>query len=202
MVEPMVVYWLRHRGTAYPVHRGDCILGRAPHCFIVLSAEQVSREHAVVRIVDDELEIEDLGSRNGTRVNARGVDGKRKLEPGDVVEIGGEPLEVIRRASRDQAETEQGVAPEDPAIKAQRNILELIEELAARAAEAMDRKSMVSTIHGLVDTLVQSAARSGRPLNRGEAIRLASVARVIATWSSDPALQTWSGDVARALNQR
>lgn len=198
----MVVYWLRHRGTAYPVHRGDCILGRAPHCFIVLSAEQVSREHAVVRIVGEDLEVEDLGSRNGTRVNARAVDGRRRLDPGDVVEIGGERLEVIRRVSRDQAATEQGVAPEDPASKAQRNILELIEELAARAAESGDRKSMISTIHGLVDTLVQSAERSGRPLNRGEAIRLVSVARVIAAWSSDPALQTWSGEVARTLNQR
>lgn len=198
----MVVYWLRHRGTAYPVHRGDCILGRAPHCFVVLSAEQVSREHAVVRAVGDDLEVEDLGSRNGTRVNGRAVEGRRRLDPGDVVEIGGERLEVIRRVSREQAETEQRVAPEHPAAKAQRNILELIEELAARAAESGDRSSMINTIHGLVDTLLQSTERSGRPLNRGEAIRLVSIARVIATWSSDPALQTWSAKVAQALNQR
>lgn len=198
----MVVYWLRHRGTAYPVHRGDCILGRAPHCFIVLSAEQVSREHAVVRAVGDDLEVEDLGSRNGTRVNGRAVEGRRSLDPGDIVEIGGERLEVIRRVSREQAETEQGVAPEHPAAKAQRNILELIEELAARAAESGDRTSMINTIHGLVDTLVQSADRSGRPLSRGEAIRLLSVAKVIANWSSDPALQAWSANVAQVLNQR
>jgi len=195
----MVVYWLRHRGTAYPVHRGDCVLGRAPHCFLVLSTEQVSREHAAVRLVGDTLEIEDLHSRNGTRVNGRNVEGKRRLEPGDVIEVGGERLEVLRRVSRDQASTVQGDAPEDPAAKAQRNILELIEELAARAAESKDRDALVKTVRGLVDTLVQSTERSGRRLSRGEAVRLVSVARMLAAWSSDTADRDWSQHVARSV---
>jgi pSer/pThr/pTyr-binding forkhead associated (FHA) protein len=197
----MVVYWLRHRGTAYPVHRGDCILGRAPHCFMVLSAEQVSREHAVVRLVGDSLEIEELSSRNGTRVNGRLIEGRRRLEPGDVVEIGGERLEVLRRVSRDQTATMQGEAPEDPAAKAQRNILELIEELAARASETRDRDALVKTIHGLVDTLVQSTERSGRALSRGEAIRLVSITRMVAGWSEDTSLREWSQHVARVVGQ-
>src|SRR5690349_17418112 len=106
----MVVYWLRHRGTAYPVHRGDCVLGRAPHSFLVLSAELVSREHAIVRVVAEGLEIEDLGSRNGTLVNGIPISGKNRLDAGDVVEIGGERLEVLRRVSRDQVATAQGEA--------------------------------------------------------------------------------------------
>lgn len=197
----MVVYWLRHRGTAYPVHRGDCILGRSPHCFVVLSAEQVSREHAVIRLVGGGLEIEDLSSRNGTLVNGRPVEGRKRLDAGDAIEIGGERLEVLRRVSRDQPATVQGDAPEDPAIKAQRNILDLIEELAARAAEIDDRGSLVRTIHGLVDTLVQSAERTGRPLNRGEAVRLVSVARVVAGWSNDAEMEEWSRHVARSTGQ-
>jgi len=197
----MVVYWLRHRGTAYPVHRGDCILGRAPHCFLVLSAEQVSREHAIVRLVGDGFEVEDLGSRNGLSVNGRRVEGRRRLEPGDVLEIGGERLEVVRRVSRDQAATAQGDGVGDPAAKAHRNILELIEELAARAAEVREREPLVRTIHGLVETLLQSAERSGRPLSRGEAVRLVSVAQVIAGWSTDQEMHDWSRHVARAVGQ-
>jgi pSer/pThr/pTyr-binding forkhead associated (FHA) protein len=197
----MVVYWLRHKGTAYPVHRGDCILGRAPHCFMVLSAEQVSREHAVVRLVGDSLELEELSSRNGTKVNGRLIDGRRRLEPGDVIEIGGERLEVLRRVSRDQAATMQGEAPEDPAARAQRNILELIEELAARAAETEERDALLKTIHGLVDTLVQSTERSGRGLSRGESVRLVSVARVIASWSRDDSMREWSLYVEKAIGQ-
>jgi hypothetical protein len=197
----MVIYWLRHRGTAYPVHRGDCVLGRSPHCFLVLSSEQVSREHAVVRLVAQGVEVEDLGSRNGTRINGREVSGTQKLEAGDVIEVGGERLEVMRRVSRDQSQTEQSPAPEDPAAKAQRNILELIEELAARAADAHERGPLVKTIHGLVETLIQSTERSGRLLNRGEAIRLVSVTRVIAGWSADKAMADWRKHVARAVGQ-
>jgi pSer/pThr/pTyr-binding forkhead associated (FHA) protein len=197
----MVVYWLRHRGTSYPIHRGDCVLGRAPHCFLVLSAEQVSREHAIVRLVGDGLELEDLGSRNGTRINSRDVQGRRRLEPGDVIEVGGERLEVVRRVSRDQSPTLQGEGIEDPAAKAQRNILELVEELAARATEARDREPLIKTIHGLVETLLQSAQRTGKALSRGEAIRLVAVSRVVAGWSADASLAEWSKHVARTVGQ-
>jgi len=197
----MIVYWLRHRGTAYPIHRGDCILGRAPHCFMVLSAEQVSREHAVVRIVADALEIEELSSRNGTRVNGRAVDGRRRLEPGDAIEIAGERIEVLRRVSRDQSPTVQGEVADDPATRAQRNILELIEELAARATDSDERQPIAKTIHGLVDTLLQSTERSGTPLSRGEAVRLVSIAQLVAAWTEDDSMRDWPRYVARAVGQ-
>jgi pSer/pThr/pTyr-binding forkhead associated (FHA) protein len=199
----MVVYWLRHRGTAYPVHRGDCILGRAPHSFLVLSAEQVSREHAIVRIVDDKLEIEDLASRNGTLLNGLRISGKAVLDAGDVVEIGGERLEVLRRVSRDQVATAQGEAMVPAAEKAQRDLLELIEELSAKATESTqsgEREPLAKTIRGLVDTLVQSTERSGRRLSRGEAVRLVSVSRVVAAWSKDTEGREWSDGVARAVS--
>jgi hypothetical protein len=197
----MVVYWLRHKGTAYPVHRGDCVLGRAPHCFLVLSSEQVSREHATVRVAGDHLELEDNGSRNGTLVNGKAVTGRQRLEPGDVVEVGGERLEVVRRVSRDQVATLKAEVDgsDDPSLRAHRNILELIEELTARAAEARDREPLVKTIHGLVETLLQSAERSGRPLSRGEAIRLVAVSRMVAGWSADDTMREWSRQVAQAV---
>lgn len=197
----MVVYWLRHRGTAYPVHRGDCVLGRAPHSFLVLSAELVSREHAIVRVVAEGLEIEDLGSRNGTLVNGIPISGKNRLDAGDVIEIGGERLEVLRRVSRDQVATAQGEALVTPAEKAQRDLLELVEELSVRASEAADRKPLEKTIRGLVDTLVQTIQRSGKRLSRGEAIRLVAVARLVADWSQDPATRDWTLEVARAVGQ-
>jgi pSer/pThr/pTyr-binding forkhead associated (FHA) protein len=195
----MVVYWLRHRGTAYPIHRGDCVLGRAPHSFLVLSAEQVSREHAIVRIVDDKLQLEDLSSRNGTLLNGKRVTGKHPLDAGDVVEIGGERLEVLRRVSRDQVATAQGDAMVSPAEKAQRDLLDLIEELSARAAESAEREPLAKTIRGLVDTLVQSTERSGKRLSRGEAVRLVQVARVVGGWFKEPEWRDWCEAVARTV---
>jgi pSer/pThr/pTyr-binding forkhead associated (FHA) protein len=167
----------------------------------VLSAELVSREHAIVRIVLDKLEIEDLSSRNGTFVNGKGITGKHPLDAGDVVEIGGERLEVLRRVSRDQVATAQGEALVTPAEKAQRDLLELVEELSARASEAADRQPLEKTIRGLVDTLVQTIQRSGKRLSRGEAIRLVAVARLVADWSHDPAARDWTAEVARAVGQ-
>jgi hypothetical protein len=55
----MIIYWLKHRGTFFPVHQGDSLLGRSPECLIVLPSERVSREHAVVRRIHCGLEIED-----------------------------------------------------------------------------------------------------------------------------------------------
>jgi class 3 adenylate cyclase len=48
----------------------------------------ISRRHAVIRPVDGALEIEDLGSLNGTWVNGERVDGARRLGSGDVIRVG------------------------------------------------------------------------------------------------------------------
>jgi hypothetical protein len=54
---------------------------------VILDDSEVSRRHAVVRRSGDELEIEDLGSLNGTYLNERKVE-KAALSGGDVVRIG------------------------------------------------------------------------------------------------------------------
>src|SRR5262245_11333567 len=49
---------------------GRVILGREPSdsMSIVIASSQVSRQHAAIEVAHGELWIEDLGSRNGTRV--------------------------------------------------------------------------------------------------------------------------------------
>ena len=81
----MIIYWLKHKGTFFPVHQGDSLLGRSPECLIVLPSERVSREHAVVRRIHCGLEIEDLGSRNGTWVNGSRIRRATVLQQGDEV---------------------------------------------------------------------------------------------------------------------
>jgi pSer/pThr/pTyr-binding forkhead associated (FHA) protein len=62
-------------------------LGRRPYNDIVIDNLAVSGEHAVLHMSDDEVEIEDLGSTNGTYVNGKAAK-RQALRNGDTVEVG------------------------------------------------------------------------------------------------------------------
>lgn len=62
-------------------------LGRRPYNDIVIDNLAVSGEHAVIHMNGAEVEIEDLGSTNGTYVNAKAVK-RQELRNGDTVEVG------------------------------------------------------------------------------------------------------------------
>jgi pSer/pThr/pTyr-binding forkhead associated (FHA) protein len=76
-------------------HR-ELILGRAPSSAVRFDPERdspVGRHHARIVPRDDGrvgFVIVDLGSRNGTFVNGRRVDGVVDLCPGDIVQLGRE----------------------------------------------------------------------------------------------------------------
>jgi pSer/pThr/pTyr-binding forkhead associated (FHA) protein len=80
---------------------------------LVIEDPQVSRRHASVRPAGDALEVEDLGSRNGTWVNGTRVDGTTRLAPGDRVRMGDTTFEVEGVAVR-AAPTEAGPEPVPP----------------------------------------------------------------------------------------
>ena len=63
-------------------------LGRGPENQIHVPSEFVSHTHIEFHRVDGEIELLDLGSKNGTRVNGVNVEGKIKLRDGDRILIG------------------------------------------------------------------------------------------------------------------
>jgi len=71
----------------------DVTFGRSRGATITVDHEKVSRMHARVRRTGDAIEVEDLGSRNGTRVNGEKVEGARRLATGDELSIG--PLHAV-----------------------------------------------------------------------------------------------------------
>ncbi len=77
--------WQEHRLT---LDDGDHVLGREPAADIYLDATNVSRRHAVIRIVDGAATLEDLGSKNGTFLGGKRVDGMMTLSDGDRIQIG------------------------------------------------------------------------------------------------------------------
>ena len=71
----------------------DVTFGRSRSNTVHFESEKVSRTHARIRRTGDVIEVEDLGSRNGTRVNGDKLEGVRRLEAGDEVQIG--PILVV-----------------------------------------------------------------------------------------------------------
>jgi pSer/pThr/pTyr-binding forkhead associated (FHA) protein len=74
-------------GRVLPIEAGLTI-GREG-CDIVLPDPEVSRKHAVMRVLDGGgAAIEDLGSTNGTWVNNERTEGATPVDVGDVVRFG------------------------------------------------------------------------------------------------------------------
>ena len=71
-------------------------IGRAPTSDIVLQDTYASSDHAVMLSRDGKWFIQDLNSTNGTLVNRKPVFGENAITHGDVIQIGGTRLKVIR----------------------------------------------------------------------------------------------------------
>lgn len=69
--------------------RDGMTIGRDDRCDILLAESRVSRRHARFRVQRGVAKLEDLGSRNGTRVSGRDLDGLYTLHNGDMVSFGG-----------------------------------------------------------------------------------------------------------------
>jgi pSer/pThr/pTyr-binding forkhead associated (FHA) protein len=79
-------------GRSVPV-LGDVVIGREAREF-PLNDPELSRTHAVIRLAGEALEIQDLGSLNGTWVNGTRITSVVPLHPGDIIRIGQTTLEV------------------------------------------------------------------------------------------------------------
>ncbi len=67
-------------GTSVPL-AAQCLVGRSPSCGLVLEDRFVSSEHAKILWINGSWRLRDLGSRNGTFVDAQ------RLEPGQLAEL-------------------------------------------------------------------------------------------------------------------
>lgn len=65
---------------------GPVVIGRAAECDISVSADEMSRRHAVVRPTAEGLVVEDQGSANGTFINDKRVQ-SGLLRPGDELRL-------------------------------------------------------------------------------------------------------------------
>lgn len=88
---------------------GEFVIGRSRDCQLALEDPLVSRRHAAFRWSGAKLVIEDLGSRNGVKVNDNKITGVRELAIDDVVAIGGQNFTVVE-SDRDDTRDVRRVA--------------------------------------------------------------------------------------------
>jgi len=90
---------------------GELVIGREGAA-VTIDDSELSRRHAAVRPVDGGIEIEDLGSLNGTYVNGRRIDAPTRLAGGDSIKLGQSVLELEAASA---PATVMSAAPTPPA---------------------------------------------------------------------------------------
>jgi hypothetical protein len=75
-----------NQGKSYRVEQGDCVIGRAPTCAIVLDDESIAWEHCLLRRDGDRVLLQNLAAA-GTRLKGRLISGETRLFGGEEIEL-------------------------------------------------------------------------------------------------------------------
>lgn len=92
----MARYRLRFVLQEFDLPRGTTLIGRSLDCHLTIEDPLVSRRHARIVVTDTGAHIEDLGSRNGVKVNGAPIRQATALRNGDRLRIGTQELVFSR----------------------------------------------------------------------------------------------------------
>ena len=95
-------YRLRFLLQEFDLASGDTLIGRGDDCHITIYDPSISRHHARIIITGGRAMMEDLGSRNGCRINGNHLKELTELADGDRIRLGTQELvfsEVVREQS-------------------------------------------------------------------------------------------------------
>lgn len=99
----VVLYSGKLVGQRHVLQLPHVTVGRSAGAGIVIADDSVSREHARFAISGTTVQIEDLGSSNGTLVNGQTVQGKATLRDGDMLQFGSIHLKFFSADSVESA---------------------------------------------------------------------------------------------------
>ncbi len=146
---------------------GHVTVGRGDDADLLIDDPEISRAHAVLLASGDGLEIEDLGSMNGTWVNGDRITGSTALSPTDVIKIGTTRIEVISVAAGAHAAGSQSAQQSSPTPVLAEDELRPVSALFAdivgstAIAERLDPEDFTVLIRGCVDRMCQAVEQFG-----------------------------------------
>ena len=103
-------------GTTFPV-QSESVLGRVD-ADVTIADAQISRRHLKIYPGDGYVEVEDLGSTNGSWLNGQRLQGRMRMGPGDSLRVGETTLE-LEAATMTAGGTVIGAAPDFEELKRQ-----------------------------------------------------------------------------------
>ncbi len=134
-----------------PLQKGENVLGSDSGCHVCLVSDTVSRRHAVIRVLGDRVEVEDLGSQNGTYIGPRRVL-RETVSPGTLLTLGMVPVRIEEVQDRD---LEVGISlQEPPALKPK--------DIAPKGSTATLKALDVFTLHDIPLLVRKLRAGAGR----------------------------------------
>jgi FHA domain len=82
------IYRLVWGSREVTLREGSNVIGRDRDAVLWIDVYSVSRQHARITVAGEDATLEDLGSKNGTFLDGRPVQGATAVKDGDVIRIG------------------------------------------------------------------------------------------------------------------
>ncbi len=99
---------------------GETLMGRTPDCPVQIPSPTVSKHHARIIRRGAIIEVEDLGSSNGTCVNGQPVQGIQPIQDRDEIILGqqgiADPIKIVLSIPVPLTEQEPGIPPAAPPV--------------------------------------------------------------------------------------
>jgi hypothetical protein len=148
------------------------VVGRDPSCALTLSGGHISREHAVLRVRDGRVTVDDLGSTNGTRLNGARITGPTDLHDGDTL-VFADVEAVFHRAvglpatppaaTADRPASTPGAGASEPTIEQEaqepaRSLRQGLHQAPGFSVRAL----LLSVVGSVVGTILTSALGTGQ----------------------------------------
>jgi hypothetical protein len=80
-------------GAKIAIKKSEFVIGRSQSCNLCAGSSAISRQHCAILRDETRVAIKDLGSRNGTLVNGKKIEGEVELTTGDEIVVG--PLKFL-----------------------------------------------------------------------------------------------------------
>ena len=116
----------KYKGRKVKLAEAEVVIGRGDEAKVRIASSEVSRQHCILLPqADGQVLVRDLGSRNGTFIDGRPIQGERLLPPGSNLTVGpltfqlvghksapapGGPVDVLGKGGTDQALSDDDIA--------------------------------------------------------------------------------------------